>query len=110
MNPPKPVIPRELANRDAEEALAHYLSEGAIQAANGFIDALEKAYGQIGQNPRIGSPRWAHELAIPQLRSWALTSYPQLIFYIERDDHIDVIRVLHGHRDIPVWLQSEKEG
>lgn len=81
-----------------------------MQAANGFIDALEKAYGRIGRNPTIGSPRWAHELAIPHLRYWALTSYPQLIFYIERDDHIDVIRVLHGHQDIPVWLQSESDG
>jgi toxin ParE1/3/4 len=27
--------------------------------------------------------------------------YPHLIFYIERDDHVDVWRVLHGQRDIP---------
>jgi toxin ParE1/3/4 len=30
--------------------------------------------------------------------------YPYLVFYVERDDHIDVWRVLHGQRDIPAWL------
>ena len=37
----KPVVPRELANRDIDDAIAYYLSEGAEQAALGFIDALE---------------------------------------------------------------------
>ena len=38
------------------------------------------------------------------LRSWPLTRHPYLVFYLERPDHIDVWRVLHGQRDIPAWL------
>ena len=37
----KPVVPRELANRDIDDAISYYLGEGAEQAAFGFIDALE---------------------------------------------------------------------
>ena len=70
----------------------------------GFIDALERAYAHISRNPSTGSPRYAHELNLPGLRSWPLTHYPFLVFYIEQSDHIDVWRVLHGHRDIPVWM------
>lgn len=102
----KPVIPRELANRDVDEALEHYLSEDAAQAALNFIEALEVAYAHIGRHPATGSPRYAHELNLPGLRFWPLTRYPQLVFYIERDDHIDVWRVLHGSRDIAAWLQE----
>ena len=102
----KPVIPRELANRDVDEALEHYLSEDAAQAALNFIEALEVAYAHIGRHPATGSPRYAHELNLPGLRFWPLTRYPQLVFYIERDGHIDVWRVLHGSRDIPAWLQE----
>jgi toxin ParE1/3/4 len=100
----KPIVPRELANRDVDEAIGHYLSEGAKQAALGFIDALERAYLHIGRHPATGSPRYAHELDLPGLRFWPLTRYPHLVFYIERSDHIDVWRVLHGERDIPAWL------
>lgn len=59
----KPVVPRKLANRDVDEAIGHYLSEGSEQAALGFVDALELAYAHIGRHPASGSPRYAHELA-----------------------------------------------
>jgi toxin ParE1/3/4 len=36
-----------------------------------------------------------------------LTRYPYLLFFMELDDHIDVWRVLHGKRDIPVWLAKD---
>lgn len=107
---PKPVIPRVVANRDVEEAVEHYLKEDAARAAPGFIEALEQAYAHIGLYPASGSPRYAHELDLPGLRSWPLTHYPHLIFYVERSDHIDVWRVLHGQRDIPAWLSGESSG
>lgn len=103
----KPVIPRSAAERDVEDALAYYLSEAARQAALGLLEALERAYRHIGANRATGSPRYAHELGLPELRSWPLTRYPYVVLYIERDDHIDVVRVLHGQRDIPAWMSTE---
>lgn len=102
----KPVVPREQAHRDAGDAVTHYLAEGAEAAALGFIDALENAYRHIGRHPATGSPRYAHELNLPGLRSWPLTRYPYLVFYVEHPDHVDVWRVLHGQRDIPAWMQE----
>ncbi len=46
------------------------------------------------------------ELDLPGLRCWPVKRYPYLVFYVERDDHIDVWRVLHGQRDIPAWLRE----
>jgi len=103
----KPIIPRSEANRDVEAAIDHYLSEDAERAAAGFIDALEQAYVHISRHAATGSPRYAHELNLPGLRSWPLTRYPHLVFFVEREDHIDVWRVLHGKRDIPAWMSDE---
>lgn len=105
----KPVVPRQLALQDVDEALAHYLAEDSEAAAMGFIDALAQAYQHIGRHPATGSPRYAHELNLPGLRSWPLTKYPHLVFYMERADHIDVWRVLHGQRDIPTWMQAPED-
>jgi toxin ParE1/3/4 len=102
----KPIVPRAQASRDVEKAIEHYLAEGAGQAALGFVDALEQGYAHISRHPATGSPRYAHELNLPGLRSWPLTRYPHLIFYVERSDHIDVWRVLHGERNIPAWMQE----
>ena len=102
----KPVVPREQARLDVEAAIAHCLGENAAPAALGFIDALEAAYAHIGRHPATGSPRYAHELDLPGLRAWQLTRYPHWVFYVERSDHIDVWRVLHGQRDIASWLRE----
>ena len=102
----KSVIPREQANRDVNEVIAYHLSEAGDAVAMGFVDALEKAYGHIGRHPATGSPHYAHELNLPGLRVWPMTRYPHLVFYVERPDHIDVWRVLHGQRDIPAWMQE----
>ena len=100
----KPVIPRALASRDVDQAIEHYLDEGGERVGLGFIDALEKAYRYIARHPASGSPRYAQELDLPGLRVWPLKRYPHLVFYVERDDHIDVWRVLHSQRDLPAWM------
>ena len=105
----KPVVLRELAGRDIDEAVAHYLGEAGERVALGFIDTLEHAFRQIAQHPASGSPRYAHELDLPGLRSWRVKRHPYLVFYLEHRDHIDVWRVLHAQRDVPTWMQ-EPEG
>ena len=102
----KPVIPREQASRDVDQAINYFLGESAIDAALGFIDALEQAYQYIGRHPAAGSSRYAGELQLPGLRFWPLKRYSYLVFYLERSDHIDVWRVLHGKQDIPKWMQD----
>lgn len=105
----KPVIPRALAMRDVDDAVEYDLSERAAPAARGFIDALEQAYSHISRSPATGSPRYAFELNLFGLRSWALTGYPHLVFYLEREDQIDVWRVLHGTRDIPALMREDAD-
>jgi len=100
----KPIIPRERARQDVQDIIDHYLREAGPGVALGLIDELEQAYRLMAQHPGAGSPRYAFELQIADLRHLPLRRYPYLIFYVERPDHIDVWRLLHGTRDIPAWL------
>jgi toxin ParE1/3/4 len=44
------------------------------------------------------------------LRLWPVPGFERhLIFYVERADYIDVLRVLHGARDIPAVLLDNQE-
>ena len=94
------VVLRERANRDAEEAVDYYLREAGEPTALRFADALERACARLGGHPAAGSSRYAHELGLPGLRVWPVKHYPYLLFYVERDDHVDVWRLLHAERDI----------
>ena len=105
----KPVVLRERARRDIDEAIEHYLSEAGPALALDFIDALDDTRRQIGLRPASGSPRLAHELDIPGLRFQSVGRFPYLVFYVEKEAEIDVWRVLHGARDIPAWMQQPHE-
>ncbi len=100
----KPVIPRARAVEDIEAAIDHLVVEAGSDVALGFIDEVEQAFSELGEHPGTGSTRWAHELSLPGLRSWSLRRHPYVVFYLEREDHVDVWRVLHGRRDIPPKL------
>jgi toxin ParE1/3/4 len=84
----------------------HYLEEASEKVAFRFIDELERTFARISRNPGIGSPRYAHELDLPDLRFLGMTRYPYLVFYVERDEFVDVWRVLHGERDVAVGMHA----
>lgn len=105
----KPVVPRAQAEQDVDEVLHFYLTEGGEPVALGFVEALQQAYAHIGRHPATGSPRYAHELNLPGLRTWPLTRYPFLVFYVEQPERVDIWRVLHQQRDIPAWMQQAVE-
>ena len=52
----KPVVPRDKARDDIEEAIEYYLREAGDQAAVGFIDAVENAFQAIAAYPSAGTP------------------------------------------------------
>ena len=102
----KPALRSPQARADIDDAIDWYLAQ-APHMAHHFVDALEKAVAQIQRSPGTGSPRYALELAIPGLRCWTLTKFPFGLFYIEQDEHLWVIRLVHMKRDIPASLQGD---
>lgn len=102
----RPVLRSLQARVDIENAIDFYAAQ-ALHMVDSFVDALEKAAAHIQRSPGTGSPRYAVELAIPGLRFWTLNKFPFSLFYIEQDDHLWVIRLVHMSRDIPASLQGD---
>lgn len=102
----KPVVLRDRARRDIEDAVEYYLAEAGSAVALAFIDSVEDAQRTIGERPAVGSPRYAHELGVPGLRFRSVVRFPYLIFYVDRDEEIDVWRILHAARDIPARMRE----
>jgi toxin ParE1/3/4 len=67
-----------------------------LRAADRLTHKITAQYAKLCRFPGMGSQR--DELR-PELRSWPVGNY--LIFYKIVDDGIEIIRVLHGARDIP---------
>jgi toxin ParE1/3/4 len=102
----KQAIRSTAATADVAAAIGHYLNEAPHVAVN-FVGELERAVRHIERHPSSGSPRYAHELDIPQLRHWPLRRFPFALFYVEDVDRLVIMRCVHMTRDIPASLRDE---
>jgi toxin ParE1/3/4 len=92
---------RTTAESELQDAIGHYVEEGAFDAALGLVDEFEAALRMLGEHPAIGSPRLEAELGIPGVRLFALRTYPYVLIYFDTVGFVDVRHVLHSSRDIP---------
>ena len=80
------------------DAVADYYADAAgADRAGALIASVVERFRLLAEHPRIGIAR--HELS-PGLRSYAVPGTPYAIFYIPREHGVDVIRILHGRRDL----------
>lgn len=105
----QPVVLRQRARRDVDQAFEHYLTEAGAPVALAFSDALEDVRRKIAERPGSGSTRIGHELGMPELRYLSTGRFPYLVFFVERAHEVDVWRVLHGARDLPASLRDPDE-
>lgn len=93
------VTPR--ARRDQNDIVEHLAPE-SLDAALLFIAKLHETYAVIGAQPRVGHTRPdVRGEAKRDIRCLVVSGFPNhLVFYRVNGDDIDVVRILHGARDI----------
>ena len=79
-----------------------FIADDSLEAADRLIRNIHSRCQTLSESPLSGHKR--EDLA-PNLRSCALGNY--VIFYRPAADGIEVIRVLHGARDIPTIFAQE---
>ncbi len=91
---------REQAKRDLEEIFV-FIGERDFDTGLDFLFAAEQTFELLAKMPLIGSPRRFRSSRLRNLRQFPVKSYEDyLIFYRPTEDGIEVLRVLHGRRDI----------
>ena len=96
------VMRRPLAETDLLE-IWDYIADDSLAAADRWVDRIDEQLSLLAAQPKIGRSR--DELA-PGMRSFPVGRY--VIFYVPLDDGIDVVRVLHGARDIEEIFNPEQ--
>lgn len=89
---------RPRAENDLEE-IWWYIAQDNLQNADQFLGLIEETCKLISDHPNMGEAR--NEL-LKNLRSFPVGNY--LIFYVHLKDGVDIIRVLHGSRDLKPLL------
>ena len=96
------LVVRPRALTDLAEIWA-YIAEDSPERADAFADLLTANLATLAQRPRMDRPR--PELA-PDLRSFTVGRY--VIFYGAISRRVEVVRVLHGSRDIESIFEQQQ--
>jgi len=96
-----------MADADVDEA-GLFIARDNLDAALRFYDAVERTYRLIRDHPK----RWPrYEIDHPRLsglRKRSVIGFRNfLVFYHIERDLVEIIRVLHGARDIPSVLTGD---
>jgi toxin ParE1/3/4 len=94
---------RVRATQDLEDAFSYYIDNTDVLVAERFLHEVDQAFAHISQHP--GSPRYSHRPDGEQFRFWTLNRFPYAVFYLERVEYIEIVRVLHPSCDIPSHLE-----
>ena len=89
-----------VAVADVEE-IGYYVACENYAAALDLADRLFDAFSSLAENPKMGRPRPEFHNA----RSLAVRPY--VVLYREVKDGIEIIRVLHGARDIDSAMRPQ---
>ena len=98
---------RAVAEADLTEAYL-YMGTDAPEAAERLLNAVGDAVVLLQDNPRAGSPMEFRSALAQGVRSWAPQGFPNhLLFYKASGDGIEIVRFLHGARDLPQYLLED---
>lgn len=100
------VTKRPQVIRDLLE-LATYIAEDNLDMSDRFLAAAEETFNQLAKMPEIGKNCQFVHPRLANVRQQAIKGFKNyLVFYRLVDSKVEIIRVIHGARDIAAILDD----
>ncbi len=99
------IFKRPAAERDIEECFV-YIAEDDLDIGISFLVAIEESLDQLSRFPFAGRVKDFPNEKLADIRIWYVKGFENyLIFYMVGENEIDLVRVLHGARDIDSYFE-----
>lgn len=95
-------LKREAAKRDLTRQWLWYAENASIEVADRFLRAADKTLEQLAIMPESGIPVFVRNTDLQGIRRFPVSDGFEkiLLFYFPLHDGIDLVRVVHGNRDL----------
>lgn len=98
---------RPLVIQDLIE-LATYIAEDNLDASDRFLAAAEETFKQLAKMPGMGKLNQFYNPNLADVRQQAVKGFQKyLVFYRPTDSGVEILRVIHGARDIEAILDED---
>lgn len=97
------ILKKPLAEADLLD-IWNFIANDRWEKADRLLEKIDSQLKILASNPGMGRKR---DSLAPNLRSFPVGNY--LIFYRPINEGIEVIRILHGARDIPSLFEESED-
>jgi toxin ParE1/3/4 len=105
----QPVTQRSRARLDLLKQFVYFGEQAGEELAERYFAAVDKTCHQLVKHPQIGTLYNSGIARLDGLRRFPVIGFDSyLVFYRAHDNGIDVIRILHGARDIDNLFAEEE--
>ncbi|MFB2838044.1 MULTISPECIES: type II toxin-antitoxin system RelE/ParE family toxin [Floridanema] len=88
--------------------LATYIAEDSLDVSDRFLAAAEETFKQLGKMPGMGKLCQFSHPNLTGVRQQAIKGFRKyLVFYLSSDSGVEILRVIHGARDIEAILEDD---
>ncbi len=95
------------AKRDLEDCAIYLIDHGSLQVALRFLESAEATFETLVDHPGFGRQLQFARPELEGLRSFRVQGFENhLVFYLPREFGIEVVRVLHGARDLEAIFEG----
>jgi len=95
------VVVRPVAERDLDEQAEYLAVQRSVEVSVRFYHAAEDTFQLLANQPEIGRRAEYRSPLLSGMRTFPMKRFPKhLVFYRPLEDGVEIIRVLHGARDI----------
>jgi toxin ParE1/3/4 len=90
--------------------IATYIANTNLDLSDRFLQAAEETFQQLGQMPEIGKRCQFLHPELQNIRQIGVKEFRKyLIFYQSSQASVEIIRVIHGARDLESLLTEEED-
>ena len=89
----------------------NYIAENNLDASDRFLASAEETFKQLAKTPQMGKLSQPPHPQLAGVRQQAIKGFRKyLIFYRFTETEVEILRVLHGARDIAeIFEQDARE-
>ena len=88
--------------------IATYIANNDLDSSDRFLRAAEETFKQLGKMPQSGKKSYFSNNRLQNIRQLTLKGFKKyLVFYQIIPTGVEIIRVLHGSREIEAILEND---
>jgi toxin ParE1/3/4 len=101
-------VVRPKADRDLEDQAFYYATESSTELGHRFLVAAHDTFALLATQPNMGWHSRLKHSALKQLRVFRVKGFERiLVLYLPLLDGVEILRVVHGSRNLQAFLRRE---